>query len=341
MSQQDLVRLLHGQGQSATEIHCCLLATFGPLCISYSTVARTIRALSWTPANEATHDLGGRPANPSIDALIQKCLAENPEASIREIATETGIPSSTVWYVLTTRLGYIWRKCRLVAHSLTAQQQEQRLLQSRALLKMLQKAKAHAWRYLSTGDESWFFYYTPHQKLWLPQDVEAPAVARRLIDTPKLMVTIFWGASGIHVITFLPPGTSFNSTYFEDQVLSQFISLPVVQEARARKKAFVVHMDNSPVHRSKSVMTKIAGMPIQLAPHPPYSPDLAPSDFFLFGHLKCQSMGIEFDGAEDLMEWIKAAFERISKATIEKVFDEWMERLQRCIAVEGAYFSEE
>jgi hypothetical protein len=109
---------------------------------------------------------------------------------IREIAAKTGIPSSTIWDVFTTRLGDVWRKCRLVLQNLTEEQQEQGLTQSRAPLMVLQRAKALAWCFLSTRDESWFFYSTPHQRLWISWDAETPEVARRVIYTPNLMVTI-------------------------------------------------------------------------------------------------------------------------------------------------------
>jgi hypothetical protein len=70
------------------------------------------------------------------------------------------------------------------------------LQRSQLLLITLRRAKSAAWRSFSTGDESWFFYYTPHRKLWIPPDVEAPEVAQQLIATLKLMITIFWGCFG-------------------------------------------------------------------------------------------------------------------------------------------------
>jgi hypothetical protein len=68
---------------------------------------------------------------------------------------------------------------------------------------------------------------------------------------------------------------------------------------------------------------------------------LAGSDFFLFGHLKSQMIGRKFDSPEDLIRWIQAAFLRISSDTIERVFDEWIDRAERCILYEGSYFPEE
>ena len=44
--------------------------------------------------------------------------------------------------------------------------------------------------------------------------------------------------------------------------------------------------DNAPVHKAKKVQTAIAECGFQEMNHPPYSPDLAPCDYFLFRHLK-------------------------------------------------------
>jgi hypothetical protein len=64
-------------------------------------------------------------------------------------------------------------------------------------------------------------------------------------------------------------------------------------------------------------MDEMANIPAQLTPDPPSSPDLAPSDFFLFGYLKEKMIDQEFDSSEDLITWIKATFAPISKRVIE------------------------
>ena len=46
------------------------------------------------------------------------------------------------------------------------------------------------------------------------------------------------------------------------------------------------HQDNAPVHNSIFVTDYLTKMGINTVPHPPYSPDLAPCDFWLFPKLK-------------------------------------------------------
>jgi hypothetical protein len=185
------------------------------------------------------------------------------------------------------------------------------------------------------------FCYTLDRKLWIPRDVKAPEVARQLIATPKLMITIFWGVSGIHVVDYLPPGTSFDSTCFIDHILSDFNALPNISVAVRQRQKSVILMNDSQIHKSKSVIAKISSMPVQLAHHPSCSPNLAPSDFSRFDHLKFQIIGRDFNHPEDLIRSIWAVFLRMSRDTIKRVFDEWIDRVERCISHEGSYFPEE
>jgi hypothetical protein len=90
----------------------------------------------------------------------------------------------------------------------------------------LRKAQRNAWHFVLTGDQPWFFDYTPHRKLWMPPDVETAEVRRRLNKTPKVMVMIFWNVSGIRVIDYIRSGESFNSAGFIERILPTIAGLP-------------------------------------------------------------------------------------------------------------------
>ena len=96
-------------------------------------------------------------------------------------------------------------------------------------------------------------------------------------------------------------------------------------------------MDNARVHRAKWVTQFMLANRLTNAPHPPYSPDLAPSDFYLFGKLKHLIIGKEFAGPDDLINWINAEFMKIPKSELNEVFLEWMKRLEKCIHNKGEY----
>jgi [histone H3]-lysine36 N-dimethyltransferase SETMAR len=54
------------------------------------------------------------------------------------------------------------------------------------------------------------------------------------------------------------------------------------------------HQDNAPCHKSIKTTAKWHELGYELLFHPPYSPDLAPSDFILFADLKRMLAGKKF-----------------------------------------------
>jgi hypothetical protein len=189
MTQEDLVLQLHEEGTSAVAIYERLVEVFGPLAMAYSSVTRITRKASWTDNFPARL---GRPRNEEFDQLVLDALEEEPNLSVRQISDRTRIPPTTVFNILSKRLGFISRKCRFVPHALTEKLRADRLMKATELLPVLVRAKKTNWQFILTGDESWFFYYTPNRRIWLPPDAETPEVARQLINTPKIMVTVFW-----------------------------------------------------------------------------------------------------------------------------------------------------
>jgi transposase len=194
----------------------------------------------------------------------------------------------------------------------------------------------------SHGDESSFFDYDPKRKPQLPPDVDAPQVARQLINinTPKVMMALFWNPRGAQVSNALL-NESFNADYFVRHILQSIHSLQIVAVAHKQQKEFILHLDNSSIHKARVAKPKLSQMPIHSAPHPPYSPDLAPSDFFLFGYLKEKILGLEFESPEASLASINAEFERIRRQTLEEVVECWIIRVQKCIEYRGDYFPED
>ena len=74
------------------------------------------------------------------------------------------------------------------------------------------------------------------------------------------------------------------------------------------------------------------------APHPPYSPDIAPSDFYLFGYIKGKLQGEHFDSVESLLDRVLEILSEISPETLKAVFLEWEDRLEKIIHNNGDYF---
>ena len=68
------------------------------------------------------------------------------------------------------------------------------------------------------------------------------------------------------------------------------------------------HHDNAKPHVGKVVKEKLEELDWELLPHPPYSPDLAPSDYHLFRSLSNDLRGKNFQGESDLKRYLQNFF---------------------------------
>jgi hypothetical protein len=76
---------------------------------------------------------------------------------------------------------------------------------------------------------------------------------------------------------------------------------------------------------------------MQRAPHPAYSPDLAPFDFYLFGYIKQLLSGCQFADQGSLLQAVSDVLVGIGKVTLETFFHNCMERVCQCSATGGEY----
>ena len=75
----------------------------------------------------------------------------------------------------------------------------------------------------------------------------------------------------------------------------------------------------------------------KLLPHPPYSPDLAPSDYWLFADLKRMLQGKRFGSNEKLISETEAYFEAKDKLSYKNGIKLLEKRWNQCISLEGDY----
>jgi hypothetical protein len=113
----------------------------------------------------------------------------------------------------------------------------------------LQLAKHHAWQYIVTLDEAWFYFSNRFDWIWLPHDELPPSFPKQTIASQQLMITIVWNPRGFHVIQFLQKGIKWTSKYHSNTILSRIADL---RDAGSHRK-MIVHADNADPHVAKCV----------------------------------------------------------------------------------------
>jgi len=88
----------------------------------------------------------------------------------------------------------------------------------------------------------------------------------------------------------------------------------------------LLHHDNAPSHTSLLVLQFFAEKSIPVINEPPQSPDLAPSDFWLFSALKMGLKGTHFSTMEDIKSNATAGLPKIPKEAFRRCFQQWQDR---------------
>ena len=117
----------------------------------------------------------------------------------------------------------------------------------------------------------------------------------------------------------------------------------MIREKRRGKlsKGILLQQDNARVHTCKTAMDAVERNGYELIPHPAYSPDLAPSDYFLFPNLKKDIRGRHFRSNEEVMsaveEWVRDKDPDFFSSGLMALEHRW----SKCIILESNYIEKE
>jgi len=122
---------------------------------------------------------------------------------------------------------------------------------------------------------------------------------RVLKSAGKVLASIFRDQDGILLIDYLRKSQTINAEYYSSLLVQLKDILKGKRCGKVTKGILFLH-DNAPAHRALATQKKLAYMGLQCLDHPPYSPDLAASDYHLFPGLEKQSTGRHFSSDAEI-----------------------------------------
>jgi hypothetical protein len=137
-----------------------------------------------------------------------------------------------------------------------------------------------------TGDESWFFFDMSPYRMWTLSRDDAITKSREQVQSKQFMSAIIWNPTGFYVVDRLLNDTKMNSAYFLTSILTPLEEAIFPQGRALHEKRHVIHLDNCSVHTSRASIEWVKEHNMRCMPQPLYSPDLAPTDFYLFPTVK-------------------------------------------------------
>jgi histone-lysine N-methyltransferase SETMAR len=104
------------------------------------------------------------------------------------------------------------------------------------------------------------------------------------------------------------------------------------------KKKNIFHQDNALAHKSVLAMGKLRDLHYELLEHPPFSPDLTPSDFHLFSNLKLfLAAGQHFSLNQEAIAAVERYFADLTKNHCRDGIMALEHRWIKCVGLKGDY----
>ena len=115
------------------------------------------------------------------------------------------------------------------------------------------------------------------------------------------MATVFWDEKGLLLLEFMPQKTTITGQTYANTITALREAIKEKRRGKLSAGVPLLH-DNAPVHMSAKSHAAVRQCGFQQLNHPPYSPELAPSEYFLFRVMKKFLRGKGFSSDEEVKE---------------------------------------
>lgn len=345
ISKEDIrsfIKLCSLLDESATDIHRKLVQIMANDAPALRTVQDWASRFRHGRASVSDDPRSGRPADVTSGDFVDRVenlVAKDPWISIEEIASTLSISHGSVFTILHENLRLKKLCDRWVPHRLTDTQKEERVDCATALLNKMRRWGREGIKNIVSGDESYFHYFEPEHRLermaWRHSHDPPPTTSHPPAFAEKVLYTFFITCEGELARVVAPKGTRVSGEYYIKTILPK-----VVGEFRNRRpgQKMRLHDDNAAPHRSHKVLEFLEDENVERIPHPPYSPDLSPCDFWLFPKIKAELRGKQFSDRKALGGAIGMVMQTISPSDYSDCFQMWKNRLKLCVQHAGDYF---
>ncbi|UYV79052.1 hypothetical protein LAZ67_17000923, partial [Cordylochernes scorpioides] len=183
-------------------------------------------------------------------------------------------------------MGMVQKQGNWVPYELKPGNIERRICTCELLLK-IQNRKGFLNR-IVTGDEKWIHYDNPkRRKSWVKPGHASTSTAKPNIHGKKLMLCIWWDHLGVIYYELLQPNETITGERYQQQLMRLSRALKIKRPLYAKRHDKVIYQqDNARPHVAKVVKETLEALQWDVLPHPPYSPDIAPSDYHIISEEK-------------------------------------------------------
>lgn len=322
-------------GRKAAEAAREINDAFGPGTTNERTVQRWFK--KFRSGDESLEDEEGRGRLSEIDNdQLRAAVEANPRTTVRELAEELHVTPITVSRHL-KEIGKLKKLDKWMPHELNENKKNRRFEVSSALL-LRNKSDPFLDR-IVTCDEKWILYDNRRRSAqWLDSGEAPHHFPKPKLHQKKVMVTVWWSAAGLIHHSFLNPGETITAEKYCQQIDEMHQKFRRMCPRLVNMKGPILLHDNARPHVAQPTLQKLNALGYETLPHPPYSPDLSPTDYHFFKHLdnflreKCFKN--QDDAKNAFNDFVASRTPDFYSTGINKLVSRW----QKCVDSNGFYF---
>ena len=292
--------------KNATETNGMLQTAFRPSCMNWASVFEWHKGFK--ESRESVRDdercrRSKEVRTPELIGQIKNFMDKDCHVSIETISAQFDVSVGTVHTIIREELK-MWKICaKFVPRVLREDQKERRCHDSREMVELI-NSDSTVLDALVTCNESWIYCYDPETRDRVPSGsmlaFSDPRKPHRANPPTNFWWSLFFDSTGMIYKHWVPTGQTVNKEYYVEVLREIKKRFRRKRPALFKSGQWHFYQDNAPVHNSILVTDYLTKMGLKTVPHPPYSPDLTPCDFWLFPKLKEKLRGCHYETIEEM-----------------------------------------
>ena len=272
--------------------------------------------------------------------IVREFIKNEPKSSLKFMESELNISKTSIYRISTDHLGLRKVCACFVPHKLTDDQKLLRIQHSKDIIKEARKDENFLYN-IVTGDKTWCFQYKPKTKRqsaeWKAPDEPPPKKSRLEKLKIKSMLICFHDSKGIVHKEFVQTGQTVNAIFCLGVLKRLLHRIHRIRPEYREGGSWRLLHDNAPSHRSTLVTDFLTRNRILTINHSPYSPDMAPCDFYLFGKLHLAMKEKHFASVEAIQKACTNILRDNPVNDLKHSFEKLLDRAKQCIEAGGDY----
>jgi histone-lysine N-methyltransferase SETMAR len=135
------------------------------------------------------------------------------------------------------------------------------------------------------------------------------------------MHVMFFSRNGLVLDHTVPVGTKVNGRYYCSLLQHRVRKVLCCKQSEPLERGAILLQDNATPHRHHDVQNLVQRWGWVVLAHPPYSPDLAPCDYWLFSRVKKHLREKRFQSEDDINTAVTASLRSVTKDEYRAAID--------------------